>query len=113
MCIRSLRPVLASATIVLLFGPGDLLAEGRTVASIAPFANFDVIVVVTAPDHIPQALVDQLAPGGGLVIPVGRRSLELLLIQKNMRGLFQRQEVLPVTFVPMTDQAQKRQKIHS
>jgi protein-L-isoaspartate(D-aspartate) O-methyltransferase len=76
-------------------------------------APFDIIVVAAAPDHVPQALVDQLAPGGRLVIPVGESSQELLLIEKDMRGLVRHREVLPVKFVPMTGQAQKGRKIHS
>ncbi len=76
-------------------------------------APFDIVVVAAAPDHVPQALVDQLAPGGRLVIPVGQGSQELLLIQKDMHGAVQRREVLPVRFVPMTGQAQRVQKIHS
>jgi protein-L-isoaspartate(D-aspartate) O-methyltransferase len=71
-------------------------------------APFDIIVVAAAPDHVPQALVDQLAPGGRLVIPVGQSSQELLLIEKDLRGSIQRREVLPVTFVPMTGQAQNK-----
>ena len=70
-------------------------------------APFDIIVVAAAPDHVPQALVDQLAPGGRLVIPVGQSSQELLLIQKDMRGSVQRREILPVKFVPMTGQVRE------
>lgn len=70
-------------------------------------APFDVIVVAAAPDHIPQALVEQLAPGGRLVIPVGERSQELLLIEKDAQGAITRHEVLPVRFVPMTGEAEK------
>ena len=76
-------------------------------------APFDIIVVAAAPDHVPQAFVDQLAPGGRLVIPVGQNSQELLLIQKDANGLVQRRQVLPVKFVPMTGEAQDNQKKHS
>jgi protein-L-isoaspartate(D-aspartate) O-methyltransferase len=74
------------------------------------FAPFYIIVVAAAPDHVPQALVDQLAPGGRLVIPVGDNSQELLLIEKGLHGSVHHWAVRPVTFVPMTGQAQQRQK---
>jgi protein-L-isoaspartate(D-aspartate) O-methyltransferase len=70
-------------------------------------APFDIIVVAAAPDHVPQPLVDQLAPGGRLVIPVGENSQELMLIEKDLHGSIQPRKVLPVSFVPMTGQAQK------
>jgi len=76
-------------------------------------APFDIIVVAAAPDHVPQTLVDQLAPGGRLVIPVGKSSQELLLIERDLRGSIQHREVRPVKFVPMTGQAQKGQKKQS
>ena len=70
-------------------------------------APFDVIVVSAAPEHIPQPLLDQLAPGGRLVIPVGRYSQELLLIEKQSDGSLLRTPVAPVQFVPMTGEAAK------
>ena len=73
-------------------------------------APFDIIVVAAAPDHVPQPLVDQLAPGGRLVVPVGDGSQELMLIEKDLYGGVKHREVLPVRFVPMTGQAQKVQK---
>ncbi len=70
---------------------------------------FDAIVVTAAPDHVPTALTDQLRVGGRLVIPVGERSWqELLVIQRTPDGLAER-HALPVAFVPMTGEAQKRQ----
>ena len=71
--------------------------------------SFDAIVVTAAPDHVPQPLVDQLAPGGRMVIPVGGRTLqELLVIEKATSGEITRRSVLPVLFVPMTGEAQAR-----
>ena len=72
-------------------------------------APFDVIVVSAAPDHVPQPLLDQLAPGGRLVIPVGRHSQELLLIEKRSDGSLLRTPVAPVQFVPMTGEAARPQ----
>jgi protein-L-isoaspartate(D-aspartate) O-methyltransferase len=72
-------------------------------------APFDVIVVSAAPDHVPQPLADQLAPGGRLVIPVGRYSQELLLVEKQADGSLLRTSVVPVQFVPMTGEAEKRE----
>lgn len=71
-------------------------------------APFDAIVVTAAPDHIPQPLIDQLKVGGRLVIPVGKRSQELLLCVKTAQGLL-RKSVIPVRFVPLTgDEVKKR-----
>ena len=44
------------------------------------------IVVAAAPDHVPQPLLDQLALGGRLVIPVGRYAQDLVLIEKSLDG---------------------------
>ncbi len=71
-------------------------------------APFDVIVVAAAPDHVPQPLVDQLAPGGRLVIPVGRYFQKLILIEKQPDGTVSRRTVTGVAFVPMTGEAEKR-----
>jgi len=64
-------------------------------------APFDAIIVTAAPDHVPEPLVEQLAPGGRLVIPVGGRGAqELLLLTRGEEGLV-RKELLPVRFVPL------------
>jgi protein-L-isoaspartate(D-aspartate) O-methyltransferase len=70
-------------------------------------APFDIIIVAAAPAEIPQALIDQLAPGGKLVIPVGRRFQNLLLVEKDLDGNVTDQNVAPVAFVPMTGEAAK------
>lgn len=66
---------------------------------------FDAIVVTAAPDHVPQALIDQLVVGGQLVVPVGDGDQKLLLITKTDSGIEQR-TLMPVRFVPMTGEAE-------
>jgi protein-L-isoaspartate(D-aspartate) O-methyltransferase len=65
-------------------------------------APFDAIVVTAAPDHVPPALIEQLKPGGRLVIPVGTLMQELLVITKAEDGSTTREEIVPVQFVPFT-----------
>jgi protein-L-isoaspartate(D-aspartate) O-methyltransferase len=67
-------------------------------------APFDGIIVTAAPDHVPPALVEQLKPGGRMVIPVGPNwlSQELRVIRKEPDGRTVAQRTLPVRFVPLT-----------
>ena len=64
---------------------------------------FDGIVVTAAAPRVPQALVDQLKPGGRMVIPIGERweVQQLLLITRKADGTVQQKNVLPVRFVPL------------
>jgi protein-L-isoaspartate(D-aspartate) O-methyltransferase len=64
-------------------------------------APFDAIVVTAAPDEVPQALVDQLAVGGKMVIPVGASVQEMMIIEKTPGFVIER-KTIPVRFVPMT-----------
>ena len=64
-------------------------------------APYDGIIVTAAPVELPQALLDQLAPGGRMVIPVGRQALqELLLVTKDEQGVTSQRLEL-VNFVPL------------
>ena len=63
-------------------------------------APFDAIVVTAAPDHVPPALVEQLAVNGRMVIPVGRGEQQMRVITKTERGVIE-QATLPVRFVPL------------
>ena len=67
-------------------------------------APFDAIIVTAAPAAIPQPLIDQLGPGGRMVIPVGETffAQELLLVHKGADGKTTTQRALPVRFVPLT-----------
>jgi protein-L-isoaspartate(D-aspartate) O-methyltransferase len=69
-------------------------------------APFDAIVVTAAPDTIPRPLLEQLAPEGRLVIPVGTGSQDLVVVRRTDDG-FVRQIVTGVRFVPMTGKAQR------
>jgi protein-L-isoaspartate(D-aspartate) O-methyltransferase len=70
-------------------------------------APFDRIVLTAAPPELPQALIDQLKPGGRLVAPVGRSVFdqELVVVEKGRDGKVKRRSALPVRFVPMVKQA--------
>lgn len=70
----------------------------------AEHAPFDSIMVTAAAPHVPQPLIDQLKPGGRLVIPVGARSgaQTLYLIEKRADGSTARRAILAVRFVPLT-----------
>ena len=70
-------------------------------------APFDAIIVTAAPDHVPAPLLAQLAPGGRMVIPVGQDRQSLTLITRDDDGVTRR-NLLPVLFVPMTGEAERR-----
>lgn len=67
-------------------------------------APFDVIVVTAAAGHIPPPLIEQLKPGGRMVIPVGSRFMtqQLVLVVKDEAGKVTTRQILPVRFVPLT-----------
>ena len=66
-------------------------------------APYDGIIVTAAASHIPKPLIEQLKPGGKLVIPVGRPHLyqELTVVEKDKDGEIDIREVLGVAFVPL------------
>ena len=67
-------------------------------------APFEAIIVTAAAAHVPPPLVEQLAPGGVLVIPVGEPFAVqlLLLVRKQENGEVRVRQILPVRFVPLT-----------
>lgn len=67
-------------------------------------APFDAILVTAAAEHIPEKLIQQLKPGGRLVIPVGkhRQTQSLRVLTKGTDGEIEQRDILPVAFVPLT-----------
>jgi len=67
-------------------------------------APFDGIIVTAAPDQIPPPLIEQLRPGGRMVVPVGPegKAQQLLRITKDEQGKVHQESLGPVYFVPLT-----------
>jgi protein-L-isoaspartate(D-aspartate) O-methyltransferase len=65
-------------------------------------APFDAILVTAAPPVVPPALLEQLADGGRLVIPIGQQHQELKVITRLAGGQLREETAFPVRFVPMT-----------
>jgi len=68
------------------------------------FSPFDVIIVTCSPSEIPQALIDQLEEGGRMIIPVGLKNNQNLVLLKKKNGKIKQHSVLPVRFVPMINE---------
>jgi protein-L-isoaspartate(D-aspartate) O-methyltransferase len=111
-------PELARAAAARLRRLGYTNVETRTgdgAQGWAEHAPFDAIVVTAAAWHrIPPALIEQLAPGGRLVIPVDRsrtaarypykdQQQDLLLVTKDAKGKTSERKILPVAFVPLIE----------
>jgi len=102
--IEIIEPLAASAAARLAeLGYANVTVRaGDGYAGWPEHAPFDRIIVTAAAPHVPQPLVDQLRPGGRMVIPVGAGEDEqLMLIAKDARGRVSRRAILPVRFVPL------------
>jgi len=64
-------------------------------------APYQGILVTAAAPKPPQALLDQLAEGGRLVIPVGDRGNQELQVWEKVKGDFSHEDIIPVAFVPL------------
>ena len=71
-------------------------------------APFDIILITAAPEKIPQPLIDQLAEGGRLVVPVGPQGeIQTLTLVTREKGEVKRTYITDVRFVPMTGEVQQ------
>ena len=73
-------------------------------------APFDAIIGTAAAERIPEPLIEQLKPGGRMILPCETSSgfQYLVLVTKDQDGKLQKKNVLPVRFVPMTGEVQKK-----
>lgn len=99
---------LKASRIIKKLGYNPRLKYGDGYAGWPVFAPFDKILVTCGAPGVPQALVDQLIPGGRLVIPVGEGAeQEMLLITKSKEGSITTQKHGVFSFVPMLKEKQK------
>lgn len=73
---------------------------------LAEHATYDAIIVAAAPERIPEALINQLALNGKMVIPVGKWNQEIVVLTRTRNGLSEKRTI-PVRFVPMTQKNDK------
>ena len=98
-----IRPDLAASAAARLRGLGVANVEVRAADGYKGWpesAPFDGIIVTAAPERVPPPLLEQLAVGGRMVIPVGGFYQELKVIERTPDGYLER-SVLPVRFVPL------------
>ncbi len=74
-------------------------------------APFNKIIVTCSPENVPQPLVDQLAEGGLMVIPVGQRHQQNLVLFRKENGVLVSEDLRPTLFVPMTGEAESQRKV--
>jgi protein-L-isoaspartate(D-aspartate) O-methyltransferase len=73
-------------------------------------APFDKIIVTCSPESVPTPLIEQLADGGQILIPVGQRYQQTLYRMTNKDGALVREALRPTLFVPMTGEAEENRR---
>lgn len=74
-------------------------------------APFDKIIVTCSPENIPKPLVEQLAEGGRMIIPVGERFEQTLVLLTKQKGAMVEEALVPSLFVPMTGAAEEARRV--
>jgi protein-L-isoaspartate(D-aspartate) O-methyltransferase len=97
----------AAAVLAALGYKNVQVRAGDGYAGWSEHAPFKAIIVAAAAPTLPKPLIEQLAPGGRLVIPMGRGVQDLMVYEKDPRGGLRIETVFPVQFVPMTGQVER------
>ena len=87
------------------FGLGaDRVIHGDGYFGLEKAGPFDGIIVTAAADHIPPPLIQQLKPGGRMIIPIGpvHATQRLVVVEKDANGKVKSRSIHPVRFVPLT-----------
>jgi protein-L-isoaspartate(D-aspartate) O-methyltransferase len=87
----------------LIDGGKIILKEGDGRKGVEEFSPYNCIHVGAASEKVPKALVDQLKPGGRMMIPIGKYYQFIYLIDKDEEGKITKEPVLTVRYVPLTD----------
>jgi protein-L-isoaspartate(D-aspartate) O-methyltransferase len=74
-------------------------------------APFDKIIVTCSPENVPQPLIDQLADGGLMIVPVGERFQQTLCRFKKSNGQLIREPLQATFFVPMTGESEDQREV--
>ena len=74
-------------------------------------APFDRIIVTCSPENVPRPLVEQLAEGGRMIIPVGERFEQTLVLLAKRNGAMGEEALVPSLFVPMTGTAEESRRV--
>jgi protein-L-isoaspartate(D-aspartate) O-methyltransferase len=92
---------------LMAFGYGDVqVRTGDGTRGWAEHAPFDRILVTAATDALPQALVDQLKPGGRIVVPLGGKDVQhLTVLTKDEEGGLDARPVIPARFTQLESAA--------
>ncbi|MFN2507701.1 MAG: protein-L-isoaspartate(D-aspartate) O-methyltransferase [Chthoniobacterales bacterium] len=95
------------------FGLGsDRVIHGDGYFGLEKAAPFDGIIVTAAADHIPPPLIQQLRPGGRMIIPIGpvHATQRLVVVEKESSGKVRSRSIHPVKFVPLTGGPKAQEK---
>lgn len=97
----------ATATLKRLGYKNVFTKSGDGYQGWAEHAPFDRIIVTCSPEDVPQPLVDQLAEGGRLLVPLGERYQQTFYLYEKRDGKLVQTELVPTLFVPMTGRSEE------
>jgi protein-L-isoaspartate(D-aspartate) O-methyltransferase len=101
----------AAKTLARLGYRNVLTRVGDGFAGWPEHAPFDKIIVTCSPEEIPPPLIRQLAEGGRMIIPVGERYDQTLVLLAKREGVMVREALTPSLFVPMTGAAEQARRV--